>query len=73
MQEAAAISPEDMPARAVESSPAYHEMLGPEGVLAKYQGIEAWLRATPSPALAIKMREAELLFRRIGITFAVYK
>jgi len=73
MHEAAANSPEDMAANVVKGSPAYHEMLGPEGVLAKYQGIEAWLRATPPPALAIKMREAELLFRRIGITFAVYK
>ena len=51
----------------------YHEMLGPGGVLAKYQGIQRWLEDTPASALATKMQEAELLFRRIGITFAVYK
>ena len=50
----------------------YHEMLGPGGVLAKYEGIQRWLEETPASALAIKRREAELLFRRIGITFAVY-
>jgi Uncharacterized conserved protein len=48
-------------------------MLGPGGVLAKYQGIQRWLEDTPASALATKMQEAELLFRRIGITFAVYK
>jgi uncharacterized circularly permuted ATP-grasp superfamily protein len=51
----------------------YHEMLGPGGVLAKYEGIRRWLEETPASALATKMQEAELLFRRIGITFAVYK
>src|SRR3984893_1265737 len=51
----------------------YHEMLGPGGVLAKYEGIQRWLEGTPASALATKMQEAELLFRRIGITFAVYK
>jgi uncharacterized circularly permuted ATP-grasp superfamily protein len=56
-----------------EDSPAYHEMLGPAGILAKYELIRGWLEATPGAVLAGKMREAELLFRRIGITFAVYK
>ena len=36
------------------------------------QGIQRWLEDTPASALATKMQEAELLFRRIGITFAVY-
>jgi uncharacterized circularly permuted ATP-grasp superfamily protein len=56
-----------------EAPAAYHEMLGPAGVVAKYQQIQDWLQRTPPSALAAKMREAELLFRRIGITFAVYK
>ncbi len=52
---------------------AYHEMLGPGGTLDKYELVRGWLDATPGAVLADKMREAELLFRRIGITFAVYK
>src|SRR5262249_7908736 len=56
----------------VSSTPAFQEMLGPEGVLAKYALVQRWLLDTPAEALALKRREAELLFRRIGITFAVY-
>src|SRR4051794_13215930 len=37
-----------------------------------YAQIRAWLDAMPIEALDVKRREAELLFRRIGITFAVY-
>jgi uncharacterized circularly permuted ATP-grasp superfamily protein len=52
---------------------AYHEMLSPSGVVGKYKRIQDWLQRTPPSVLSAKMREAELLFRRIGITFAVYK
>src|SRR4051812_19705842 len=45
------------------STQPYHEMLGPGGVLAKYEGIQRWLAETPVSALATKMQEAELLFR----------
>jgi uncharacterized circularly permuted ATP-grasp superfamily protein len=34
--------------------------------------IFSWIQDMPPPALALKKREAELLFQRIGITFAVY-
>jgi uncharacterized circularly permuted ATP-grasp superfamily protein len=52
---------------------AFDEMHGPEGeVRAPYAEIARWLRATPREQLDRKRREAELLFRRIGITFAVY-
>ncbi len=37
-----------------------------------YAGIAAWLAAHGLPALAAKRSEAEALFRRVGITFAVY-
>jgi uncharacterized circularly permuted ATP-grasp superfamily protein len=59
--------------QSLEDSAAYHEMLGPAGVLAKYELIQSWLAGTPGEVLGKKLREAELLFRRIGITFAVYK
>ena len=37
-----------------------------------YSQILEWLNSTPPEALETKRREAEILFRRIGITFAVY-
>ena len=45
-----------------------------DGVLARatYAEIEAWLARTPLERLRQKSAEAELLFRRLGITFAVY-
>src|SRR5881398_2467893 len=37
-----------------------------------YHELSRWLRETPPEALEYRRQEAELLFRRIGITFAVY-
>ncbi|MBL8548616.1 MAG: circularly permuted type 2 ATP-grasp protein [Hyphomonadaceae bacterium] len=37
-----------------------------------YAMVDRWLKATPQAALDAKKKEAERLFRRIGITFAVY-
>jgi uncharacterized circularly permuted ATP-grasp superfamily protein len=51
---------------------AFDEMRGPEGCAAKYHAINRWLAETPAETVALKRAEAELLFRRIGITFAVY-
>lgn len=52
---------------------AFDEMTGPEGeTRGPYAEIARWLRATPREQLYRKRQEAELLFRRIGITFAVY-
>jgi len=53
---------------------AFDEMSGGagEGSRPQYELIRRWLDATPTEALQLKRREAELLFRRIGITFAVY-
>ncbi|HKF71415.1 MAG TPA: circularly permuted type 2 ATP-grasp protein, partial [Stellaceae bacterium] len=47
-------------------------MRGPEGCYAKYEAIRRWLEQTPPETVVLKRAEAELLFRRIGITFAVY-
>jgi len=51
---------------------AFNEMGTPDSVRAAYAEIDRWLRSTPREMLDRKRREAELLFRRIGITFAVY-
>ncbi|WP_022722234.1 circularly permuted type 2 ATP-grasp protein [Rhodopseudomonas sp. B29] len=52
---------------------AFDEMNGPGGELREaYQELSRWLGETPSDVLTYRRQEAELLFRRIGITFAVY-
>ncbi|MHB0992357.1 MAG: circularly permuted type 2 ATP-grasp protein [Burkholderiales bacterium] len=52
---------------------AFNEMFTETGaVRAHYQDIAAQLFALPMEALSQKQREAEILFRRMGITFAVY-
>src|SRR5450631_3067590 len=52
---------------------AFDEMIGPDGALRPaYRELALWLKETPPDALEYRRREAELLFRRIGITFAVY-
>ena len=55
--------------------PCYDEMHGWSGedaVRAVYGPIERWLAQSPPAFLESRRRQAELLFRRIGITFAVY-
>jgi len=52
---------------------AFDEMTAPDGaVRAAYQNLSRWLADVPVDMLEVRLREAELLFRRIGITFAVY-
>lgn len=52
---------------------AFDEMRGTGGeVRSAYAGLDAWLKATQNSVLEYRRQEAELLFRRIGITFAVY-
>ncbi|KQW22506.1 hypothetical protein ASC80_03730 [Afipia sp. Root123D2] len=52
---------------------AFDEMNGPGGHLRPaYEELARWLKETPPDALDYRRKEAELLFRRIGITFAVY-
>ncbi|BBP01890.1 circularly permuted type 2 ATP-grasp protein [Sulfuriferula nivalis] len=51
----------------------YDEMYTSEGAARHhYQNIARQLFSLPLDALAQKQREAEMLFRRLGITFAVY-
>jgi uncharacterized circularly permuted ATP-grasp superfamily protein len=52
---------------------AFDEMSKPDGGFRQaYQELSLWLKDTPPDALEYRRKEAELLFRRIGITFAVY-
>jgi uncharacterized circularly permuted ATP-grasp superfamily protein len=52
---------------------AFDEMKGADGTLRPaYNELFRWLSNIPSDALDYRRREAEVLFRRIGITFAVY-
>jgi uncharacterized circularly permuted ATP-grasp superfamily protein len=54
-------------------TPAYfNEMLDAGGVRAPYSGLRDWIDGMPAEVRALKQAEAEGLFRRIGITFAVY-
>ena len=54
------------------SKPCFDEMGWPGEVRAPYALIDAWLKSLAPEHQALKRREAEVLFRRIGITFAVY-
>jgi uncharacterized circularly permuted ATP-grasp superfamily protein len=47
-------------------------MLGAAGVRPAYGTVQRWLGEAPADGIARKRREAEVIFRRIGITFAVY-
>src|SRR4051794_3542824 len=52
---------------------AFDEMNGLDGQTREaYRELGGWLGAVPADMLQQRRREAELLFRRIGITFAVY-
>jgi uncharacterized circularly permuted ATP-grasp superfamily protein len=52
---------------------AFDEMTSRDGgSRAGYGFLKRWLESTPPEVLALRRSEAELLFRRIGITFAVY-
>lgn len=50
----------------------FNEMYLDGAVRAPYVGLEAWLAQMPPELRKLKQEEAETLFRRIGITFAVY-
>jgi uncharacterized circularly permuted ATP-grasp superfamily protein len=52
---------------------AFDEMRGSDGeVRTPYAALSHWLGGLPPDLLDHRRREAELIFRRIGITFAVY-
>src|ERR1700704_3469365 len=51
----------------------FDEMTGSAGGLGRADGeLSRWLAEVPPDVLDYRRREAELIFRRIGITFAVY-
>lgn len=50
----------------------FNEMYEGGKVRAPYAQLEDWTRAMPAELRQMKQAEAEALFRRIGITFAVY-
>jgi uncharacterized circularly permuted ATP-grasp superfamily protein len=52
--------------------PCFDEMRESDGVRPPYRLVHEWLAKAPASELELRRREAELLFRRIGITFAVY-
>ncbi|WP_293862666.1 circularly permuted type 2 ATP-grasp protein [uncultured Alsobacter sp.] len=52
---------------------AFDEMNGTGGsVREAYEGLKRWLDTVPADHIALRRSQAELFFRRIGITFAVY-
>src|ERR1043166_4808938 len=52
---------------------AVDEVNGADGALrSAYGELSRWLTEIPHDVLDYRRREAELIFRRIGITFAVY-
>ena len=52
---------------------AFDEMRAPDGsVRPAYARLAEWLGRVPADVLAYRRREAEFIFRRMGITFAVY-
>ncbi|MDP3223814.1 MAG: circularly permuted type 2 ATP-grasp protein, partial [Rubrivivax sp.] len=43
-----------------------------KGVRQHYGTYDEWLKAQPGESMVARRHEAEMIFRRVGITFAVY-
>jgi uncharacterized circularly permuted ATP-grasp superfamily protein len=55
-----------------ETAP-FDEMYNADGsVREPYRALNAWLEEQPDKALTLMQSDAEAIFRRLGITFAVY-
>ncbi|MEO7954089.1 MAG: circularly permuted type 2 ATP-grasp protein, partial [Polaromonas sp.] len=55
------------------SRPMFDEMNAtPTSIRAHYQSYQRWLSGQPDHAMEARRAEAEMIFRRVGITFAVY-
>jgi uncharacterized circularly permuted ATP-grasp superfamily protein len=53
--------------------PSFDEMhASADAVRAHYRGYDRWLAQQPRDVMAARRDEAEMIFRRVGITFAVY-
>jgi len=60
---------------ATGATPTFDEMSGAPGsgtVRKSYRTLARWLETAPSDLLQARSRQAELFFRRMGVTFAVY-
>ena len=51
---------------------AFFNEMGTDAPREVYRRMAEWLKATPPEVLKSRHQQAEILFRRIGITFAVY-
>ena len=59
--------------RSAFSAACYNEMYATDGaVRPHYQPLDQWLATTPADRIAQMRQAAQLLFHRVGITFAVY-
>jgi uncharacterized circularly permuted ATP-grasp superfamily protein len=55
------------------SRPMFDEMnLSADSVRDHYQGYQRWLSRQPADVMQARREQAEMIFRRVGITFAVY-
>jgi len=55
------------------AEPPFDEMLAPDGTVRDhYRVLARWLESTPAERVANKRSQADTLFHRVGITFAVY-
>ena len=51
----------------------FDEMRGADGAVREhYRGYDRWLAEQPPQVMRSRREEAEVIFRRVGITFAVY-
>ncbi|HYM36034.1 MAG TPA: circularly permuted type 2 ATP-grasp protein, partial [Steroidobacteraceae bacterium] len=56
----------------MQANSAYNEMYADDGVREHYRRFAKWLSETPADRVSQKRAEADTLFRKVGITFAVY-
>ena len=53
--------------------PSFDEMQATrDSVREHYRGYDRWLKEQPGDVMRSRREEAEMIFRRVGITFAVY-
>ena len=68
-----ATMPAQPPGDASNVPSCFDEMILADGrIRTAYKKVADWLSSTPAQLLSARREQAELLFRRIGITFAVY-
>ncbi|MEQ9517987.1 MAG: hypothetical protein RLN89_00965 [Parvibaculum sp.] len=58
--------------KAMKTATYFDETSGRDGVRPAYRSVLSWIESLGPDALKNKRKEAEALFRKVGITFAVY-